>query len=133
MLDYHPSGRLMMADVIGHPWVQGNTPSDADVQAEFANRHQIVKDRVSIEKAEERRAKQQKDRTRRAINGKLYKSIPSLDGEDEHNVVRPVFKPYDTTLRTNTCFFSNDLPEDIIEGLVEVLQKTCEDGESLDF
>lgn len=27
MLDYYPSKRLIMADLIGHPWMQGEFPS----------------------------------------------------------------------------------------------------------
>ena len=27
MLDYHPSKRLLMMDLIGHPWVQGELPT----------------------------------------------------------------------------------------------------------
>ena len=28
MIDYHPSKRLLMADLIGHPWMQGDFPSE---------------------------------------------------------------------------------------------------------
>ena len=31
MLDYHPSKRLVMADLIGHPWMQGEFPSEDQV------------------------------------------------------------------------------------------------------
>ena len=31
MLDYHPSKRLLMADIIGHPWLSGELPHDNEV------------------------------------------------------------------------------------------------------
>jgi hypothetical protein len=33
-----------MADVVGHPWMQGPHASTADVKAEFAMRHQKVQE-----------------------------------------------------------------------------------------
>ena len=36
MLDYHPAKRLLMADLIGHPWMQGEFPTKEEVLAEFA-------------------------------------------------------------------------------------------------
>ena len=39
MLDYHPSKRLLTVDLIGHPWVQGETPTHEEVKAEFTTRN----------------------------------------------------------------------------------------------
>ena len=32
MLDYHPSKRLLMADIISHPWLSGELPDDTEVE-----------------------------------------------------------------------------------------------------
>lgn len=51
MLDYHPAKRLVMADLIGHPWMQGEFPSDEEVKAEFTRRKEEVKKAQDEEKA----------------------------------------------------------------------------------
>ena len=38
MLDYYPSRRLMMADLIAHPWMQGEYPTEEEIQSELAYR-----------------------------------------------------------------------------------------------
>jgi len=51
MLQLHPHQRLCMADIIGHPWLAGETATEAEVQAEFARRQEICKARANKEKA----------------------------------------------------------------------------------
>jgi serine/threonine protein kinase len=41
MLQENPKARLTMADVIGHPWVQGNCATQDDFKAEY---HNIISD-----------------------------------------------------------------------------------------
>ena len=50
MLDFHPSKRLVMADLVGHLWMQGEFPTEEEVLEEFARREAIV--REAAEKAE---------------------------------------------------------------------------------
>lgn len=38
MLDYYPSRRLMMADLIAHPWMQGEYPTEEEIRSELAFR-----------------------------------------------------------------------------------------------
>ena len=38
MLDYYPSRRLMMADLIAHPWMQGEYPKEEEIRSELAFR-----------------------------------------------------------------------------------------------
>ena len=42
MLDYYPSRRLMMADLIAHPWMQGGFPTEQEIRTEFASRDSSV-------------------------------------------------------------------------------------------
>ena len=41
MLQLHPHQRLCMADVIGHPWMQGPMATGEQVREEFARRHEV--------------------------------------------------------------------------------------------
>lgn len=43
MLQYHPHNRLCMADIIGHPWMQGPTATAEDIREEFARREEVNK------------------------------------------------------------------------------------------
>jgi len=49
MLQLHPHQRLCMADIIGHPWMQGDISSRDEVLAEFQKRHEINKARATEE------------------------------------------------------------------------------------
>jgi len=39
MLQVIPSQRLTMADIVGHPWMQGNMATEEEVNAEFNGRN----------------------------------------------------------------------------------------------
>ena len=39
----HPHQRLCMADLIGHPWLDGEIATAEEVRAEFARRQEICK------------------------------------------------------------------------------------------
>ena len=43
MLQLHPHQRLCMADLIGHPWLAGETATAEEVRAEFARRQEVCK------------------------------------------------------------------------------------------
>ena len=49
MLHYHPQHRPMIADIIGHPWLQGETATPEQIKAEFAARLETVQQRVKEE------------------------------------------------------------------------------------
>lgn len=44
MLQLHAHQRLSMADIVGHPWMQGPHATQAEVKQEFAIRHQRVQE-----------------------------------------------------------------------------------------
>merc|ERR1711920_1117426 len=68
MLQLHPHQRLCMADIIGHPWMQGEVASAEQVRMEFARRHEVCKARASKEMANKNVAKvSPKNKTRRSI------------------------------------------------------------------
>merc|ERR1712051_457127 len=50
MLQFHPHQRLCIADIIGHPWLSAGGAADADtVRQEFAQRHEVNKQRAMAE------------------------------------------------------------------------------------
>ena len=49
MLQLHPHQRLCMADIIGHPWMQGEVATEEQVRIEFARRHEVCKARAAKE------------------------------------------------------------------------------------
>lgn len=38
MLQLNPDARFTLDEVLAHPWVQGETPSDEQIQEEFSKR-----------------------------------------------------------------------------------------------
>ena len=39
MLHWHPQNRLLIADIVGHPWVKGETLTEQEIREEFTKRH----------------------------------------------------------------------------------------------
>lgn len=44
MLALQPTARLSLADTVAHPWMQGATATQAEVVAEFRQRHETIKE-----------------------------------------------------------------------------------------
>lgn len=57
MFQLQPHNRLCMTDVIAHPWLLGEYPSEEEVLGEFSRRNQINKDKAK-EEEERKRAMQ---------------------------------------------------------------------------
>lgn len=43
MIDYYPQKRPLMADIIGHPWMQGETATQEEIAKEFEERSEMIK------------------------------------------------------------------------------------------
>ena len=43
MIDFYPQKRPLIADVIQHPWMLGETATFEEIQDEFNKRHEIIK------------------------------------------------------------------------------------------
>lgn len=59
MLQLHAHQRLSMADIVGHPWMQGEHATAEQVRQEFAERHQKVKEARQREAEENRQQRTQ--------------------------------------------------------------------------
>jgi len=49
LLHYHPQHRPLLADIVGHPWIQGDTATSEQIREEFNRRLETVKHRVKEE------------------------------------------------------------------------------------
>lgn len=43
MIDFYPQKRPLMADIIGHPWMQGECATPEEIAQEFAERQEMIK------------------------------------------------------------------------------------------
>lgn len=58
MVAHDPKERLCLADVIGHPWLQGDIATPEEVKAEMAEKHDVIKNRNAEKEAEKLAEKQ---------------------------------------------------------------------------
>jgi serine/threonine protein kinase len=66
MLQLHPHQRLCMADIIGHPWMQGDFASEEEIMLEFTKRAEVNKARATEEEDKKMAMKNKaQQRTRR--------------------------------------------------------------------
>jgi serine/threonine protein kinase len=66
MLQLHPHQRLCMADIIGHPWMQGEFASEEEIMLEFTKRAEVNKARATEEEDKKMAMKNKaQQRTRR--------------------------------------------------------------------
>lgn len=89
--------------------MQGETPTKAEVQAEFAKRNQAVQASVEAEREAKQAAKAQKG------NGKTYRSGPNRDITQEEITDAPqkTLEPYVAACATSTHFFTSWHPDAI--------------------
>ena len=83
MLALQPTARLSLADTVAHPWMQGATATQAEVVAEFRQRHETIKEQ---QRAEAAAAMQQKptsgQRVRRdfKLGDRVYVDVTYQEG-----------------------------------------------------
>lgn len=115
MLQLHPHQRLCMADIIGHPWMQGDIASEEDVVLEFAKRSEVNKARATEEEDKKMAMKNKaQNRTRRGeqIANNVYMSEDLTEEEQKDpTVIRLNMKPYNPQLNKTTAFFTDYAPE----------------------
>jgi len=123
MLQVHPHQRLCMADIIGHPWMQGECATPEEIAVEFAKRHEVNKARAT-EEEDRKMAMKQKQRPRRGeqIAGNVYMSEELTEEEAKNpQVIKLNMKPYKAELAKTTAFFTDYQPEQILKELTEAL------------
>ena len=98
-----------MADIVGHPWMQGPAATREQVKEEFTKRNELRKAAAKAEKRAQRK-ENQNSRARRGeeINNNVYLSgnLSQADKQDP-NVICLNIKPYDPELAKTTSFFTN--------------------------
>jgi serine/threonine protein kinase len=119
MLQYNPNSRPSLADIIGHPWMQGPIATPEAVRAEFANRHKILKQQQSAEAtqkvAQRKEHASQKQGVRRGecINGVKMSSVETKE-ESKDGVVFIKLEPYEKVINKTTVLYSTYEPEYIL-------------------
>jgi serine/threonine protein kinase len=127
MLQLHPHQRLCMADIIGHPWMQGEVSAREEVLVEFEKRHEINKARATEEEdkklAAKAKAGQNKTRRGEQIANNVYLSGLDLTEEElkDPKIIRLDMKPYNQQLTKTTAFFTDYSPESILKMLTDSL------------
>jgi serine/threonine protein kinase len=132
MLQLHAHQRLSMADIVGHPWMQGQHASHADVKQEFALRFQRVQETRQAEaeknKNEKRKYEQQKGvRRGDRIGDKVYLDLETDTIQEESKdptVTKMVLKacPFEYQPDKHTQFFSTYGSPYVFTTLLEYLK-----------
>lgn len=127
MLQLHPHQRLCMADIIGHPWMQGEVSEREEVVAEFQKRHEINKARATEEEDKKMAVKAKRaNRRGEQIAANVYLSTDDLTEEEskDPHVIKLDMKPYNAELTKTTAFFTDYSPEAILKLLTDSLQNS---------
>ena len=127
MLQLHPHQRLCMADIIGHPWMQGEVATEEQVRVEFARRHEVCKARAAKELQRKNVATASpKKKVRRSIqiDQKVYMSGEPTEEESKNadNIVKIQMKQYDPDSNKATSFFTDLNAEQILTEITEYLE-----------
>lgn len=109
MLQMNPAARPSLADIIGHPWMQGTVADSKLVHAEFTKRHQMIKQQQNQEAAE-KAAKRQTHANRKEVrrgenlNGVVYMSASddTMEESKNENVVIVKLENYSPVITKNT-------------------------------
>ena len=128
MLQFHPHQRLCIADIIGHSWLaSGGVASADEVRAEFAQRHQVNKQRAQEEQDRRQAARNQVNAGNRRdvqLNGRVYMSHgEELSEETPANmeIIRLNLKNFDASKPHTHAFFSTLPPDCLMKTLTQKL------------
>ena len=109
MLQLHPHQRLCMADLIGHPWLAGETATAEEVRAEFARRQEVCKAK-KIQAVQNKTRPAQTKKVRRGVkqDEKIYlSSEPTAEEAKSPNIVKINMKQSAPDMAVPMAFFTN--------------------------
>lgn len=124
MIDYYPQKRPMMADIIGHPWMHGETATQQEIITEFAERHEMIK-APNAEDIEVGLNTAEKIRRGEGVKVQNWTFVSGDMTEEERNdpdTVSPVLLPYDKIKQSTTTIFTDFLPEQIFKCMITELE-----------
>lgn len=126
MLQTMANQRLGIADIVGHPWMQGPIASQEQVRAEFELRKQQI-NQAKAELADEKKARRQSHTnsyaqgTKRSVHTKGVLMSGQEDTEEAKEAPLDIqLAPYQH-VSSNTCLFSTYDPEFIFSQLISKL------------
>jgi len=129
MIDFYPQKRPLMADIIGHPWMQGECATHEEIVQEFQERKELIKQAEKAEQAVTAKSTGEGPR-RGSVKMQQYTFVSTeLTAEEKANpyVVSPKLEPYSEVKRTTTTVYTDLSPEDIFGCIV----KELDDGYSV--
>lgn len=123
MLQLDPIQRPSMAEVQGHPWVQGETLSPEEVFNEITERRKAVLQGLAQEEQEKAADKQRRAELRReGVRGADDEDLPEDLLEELAEPSKPL-KVYDPEFAQTTEVFSSHNPDVIEKQLLHKLNK----------
>ena len=118
-----------MADIIGHPWMNGEIATREAVQHEFARRHETCKAKrnaAQVTSTKQTANTSGKKKIRRSIQIKenVYMSGEPTEEESKTEYTKIVLKECDPEFSKPTAFFT-DLPtEELLTELIAYLEES---------
>lgn len=128
MLQLDPAHRPSIAEVAAHKWMQGVTPTQEQVYAEFEKRNADVQASIKADKETKDEEKQNRIANRkktimRSTGGDKTTDGAQMDMSDD-SLMKPKkrLEAYEHLFKTNTEFFSTYNPDMIEDALKESLE-----------
>jgi serine/threonine protein kinase len=122
MIDFYPQKRPLMADIIGHPWMQGECATHEEVVKEFEERKEMIK---QAEKEQAVKAPgDSKSQTRRSVkvqNWTFVSGDMTAEEKADSYTVSPPLKPYGEVKKCTTTLYTDLLPEEVFRCLIKEL------------
>jgi len=82
MMALDPSNRPTLQEVLAHPWMAGDCPSDEEIRADFANRKNLVDQEAHNERESKRKQRDEVKASRRVNRAGAMASEDDLEPED---------------------------------------------------
>jgi hypothetical protein len=130
MLQFDPTHRLSMADVIAHPWFNGETATLEQTQQEFCQRKAKIDEEAMQKQVQKEQQKQMATSGGYAAQRRAYRGAHRGEGDEDENEEEKfqvdsqrTVEPYERLVAKNTEFFSTNHPDEILSQLVDFLEK----------
>lgn len=115
MIDFYPQKRPLMADIIGHPWMQGECATHEEIVAEFTDRNEQLK-----QAEKEHAIGVTKEQTRRSVKMQNWTFVSGdMTAEEKADpwTVSPPLKSVSEVKKCTTLFYTDLLPEQVFQCL----------------
>lgn len=120
MMKMNPDERLTIAEILSHPWMQGDTTPHDEIFEDFSNRKKIVDENAHNEREEKRKNRKDVKPTKRRAVG----DGEEADESDPRDMWKELDIPdYDVHMEKTTKFFTTGAPLDYMLSLFNYFEK----------